>query len=219
MREAEEPKVHDDGGDDDEGGGFRIHVSMEEKQQIARDTAEKLFTLLGAGMPEIAVDADEEQIVVRLQNVPAPLVPTGDTRVLESLQFMLSKAINKLALKRTRLTLDADGFRRRRPEGLDRLADTLAQKALALGKPVAIGPLGQGDLRLLATLCAKTPGVSTVAVGPHHLRRLVVQPSALGGTAGVAVATAGAEAGAEPAEGEEGAEAGGEGGRKRRRRR
>lgn len=215
MREADEPKVHDGADEDDEGGGFRVHVSMDEKQQIARDTALKLFTLLGAGVPDIALEADDEQIVVRLQNVPAALVPTGDTRVLESVQFMLSKAINKLALKRTRLTLDADGFRRRRPEGLDRLADALAQKALTLGKPVAIGPLGQGDLRLLATLCAKTPGVSTVAVGPHHLRRLVVQPAVAGGES-VAEAAA-PQTDAEP---EGGAEDGsGDAGRKRRRRR
>lgn len=216
MREAEEPKVHDGSDDDDEGSGFRVHVSMDEKQQIARDTAVKLFSLLGAGMPDMALEADDEQIVVRLQNVPASLVPAGDTRVLESVQFMLSKAINKLALRRTRLTLDADGFRRRRPEGLDRLADALAHKALSLGKPVAIGPLGQGDLRLLASLCAKTPGVSTLAVGPHHLRRLVVQPAAAssdGAEAKSAEPAADTESDAVPEDG------GGEAGRKRRRRR
>lgn len=221
MREAEEPKVHDGSDDDDEGGGFRVHVSMEDKQQIARDTAVKLFSLLGAGMPDMALEADDEQIVVRLQNVPASLVPSGDTRVLESVQFMLSKAINKLALKRTRLTLDADGFRRRRPEGLDRLADALAQKALSLGKPVAIGPLGQGDLRLLASLCVKTPGVSTLAVGPHHLRRLVVQPAGQS-AAGPDSPNSAEPKSAEPTgdiEAEAGQDDGGEAGRKRRRRR
>lgn len=198
--------------DDDEGGGLRLHVSIEEKVEIARQVATRIFDLLGAGVPAIDVAVEEEQIVVRLTDVAASLTPAGDTRVLESVQFILSKAVNRYALKRTRLSIDAEGFRRRRPEGLDKVAQALAQKVVRLGKPIAIGPLSQGDLRFLtAQLTRGGQGVQVQTVGTADRRRLVILPA-------VPVSTA-ASAGPD-GEGEEtGSQGGGEGRRRRRRRR
>lgn len=163
-------------GDDEDGGGLRLHVSLEEKIDIARTTAQQIFELLGAGVPQIEVGVEEDQIVVRLQNVSPLLQPAGDTRVLESTQFILNKAVNKLALKRTRLSLDAEGFRRRRPEGLDKVAAELVRKALQLGKAISVGPIGQGDLRFLTHQIGRSAGVVAQAVGPQERRKLLIAP-------------------------------------------
>lgn len=193
--------------DDEDGGGLRLHVSLEEKIEIARTTAERIFELLGAGVPQIDVGVEEDQIVVRLQNVSPLLQPAGDTRVLESTQFILNKAVNKLALKRTRLSLDADGFRRRRPEGLDKVAAELAKKAVQLGKAISVGPIGQGDLRFLTHQIGRSAGVVAQAVGPQERRKLLIAPEQV------------AEGGIEEVEGEEGGELGAAAGNRRRRRR
>lgn len=193
-------------GDDDEGGGLRLHVSLDEKIEIARSTALRIFELLGAGVPEIDVGVEEDQIVVRLQGVSPLLQPSGDTRVLESTQFILNKAVNKLAFKRTRLSLDAEGFRRRRPEGLDKVAAELAKKALQLGKAITIGPIGQGDLRFLSNQIGRNGGVTAQAVGPQERRKLMIAPEQ------PVEAAAGEEE-------EEGLDQAAGGGRRRRRRR
>lgn len=194
-------------GDDDEGGGLRLHVSLEEKIDIARTTARQIFELLGAGVPQIDVGVEEDQIVVRLQNVSPLLQPAGDTRVLESTQFILNKAVNKLALKRTRLSLDAEGFRRRRPEGLDKVAAELARKAVQLGKAISVGPIGQGDLRFLSHQIGRNAGVVTQAIGPQERRKLLIAPEPP------------VDGAAEGEEIEDGAEQTGSGGSRRRRRR
>jgi predicted RNA-binding protein Jag len=195
--------------DDDEGGGLRLSVSLEEKVEIARTAATRIFELLGAGMPEIQVAIEDDQVVVHLQGLAPQLAPQGDNRTLESLQFILNKAINKLALQRTRLSLDADGFRRRRPEGLERIADQLVAKALQLGKPIAIGPLHPGDLRILSQQAVRNEAIRAQPFGQHERRRLVLSP----------IAVQGAEAEAEDDEGTDAAAAGGAGRRRRRRRR
>ncbi len=170
--------------DDEEGGGLRLHVSLDEKVTIARDTAARMFELLGAGQPRIDVAVEDEQIVVHLADIHPQLQPQGDTRVLEALQFILNKAVNKMALQRTRLSLDAEGFRRRRPEGIDKVAEALAQKALLLGKAIALGPLNQMDLRILSHQVGKVAGVQAQVHGSHDSRRLVVAPVAVRGEEG-----------------------------------
>lgn len=179
---ADAPAV-DGGDDDDEGGGLKLHVSLEQKVEIARAAAERIFALIGVGVPTIEVVVEDEQIVIRLRDLAASLQASQDTRILESIQFILNKAVNKLALKRSRLSLDAEGFRRRRPDHFDKVAQALAAKVLTLGKAMAIGPLGQADLRLLGNQLEQVAGVSVRADGPHDRRRLVVSPVGLAATA------------------------------------
>ena len=173
-----EPPNAESGEDDDDGGGLKLHVSLDQKVEIAQQAAQRIFELIGVGVPRIEVVVEDEQIVIRLRELAAGLQAGSDTRILESIQFILNKAVNKLALKRSRLSLDAEGFRRRRPDNFDRIAQTLADKVLALGKAVAIGPLGQADLRLLGHQLDHIAGIAVRADGPHDRRRLVVSPAA-----------------------------------------
>lgn len=200
-----QPQVEGVEGDDEEGGGARVHVPLEAKVALASEVASRLFALLGGTPPSVESRAEDEQVVVALGELDPALCPPGDTRVLESLQFILSKAINRNSLQRTRLSLDAEGFRRRRPEGLDKLAAALAAKAQQLGLPLAVGPLPHGDLRFLGSQLQRVGGISVQTIGGYDRRRLVVQPTVKGDEV-------------ESGEGEERGESG-QGRRRRRRRR
>lgn len=179
VNNAETANAQTQSGDDEESSGPKQHVSLQQKLEIAEETANKLFQLLGAKPPQIECRTEEEQVIVQLTDLDPALQPSGDTRVLESLQFILNKAINRFSLDRTRLSLDTDGFRRRRPEGLDRVAAALAEKVKTLGKPIALGPLGQGDLRFLTAQLSRSPGLAVVHHGLPERRRLVLAPQAL----------------------------------------
>lgn len=178
WNQAEPPAADtaDSGDDGDDEGGPRLHVTMEEKSAIAREAAVRLFELVGAGVPQVEVVVEDEQIIVRLHGLPATLQASSDTRILESIQFLLNKAVNKMALKRSRLSLDAEGFRRRRPENFDAVAAALARRVKELGKAIAIGPLGQTEVRIFSQQLEKVPGVAVQVVGPHDRRRLIVAP-------------------------------------------
>ena len=193
----------------EESSAPKQHVSLTEKVAIAQETAQRLFELLGAKMPTVECRADEDQVIVQLSDLDPALQPQGDTRVLESMQVILNKAINRFSMDRTRLSLDTDGFRRRRPEGLDKVAAALAEKSKLLGKSLAIGPLGQGDLRFLTAQLSRTPGLALVHHGAPERRRLVIAPKSL-----LADAPREQDNGGEEARGE-----GGGGHRRRRRRR
>ncbi len=183
MSEQELTATEANAGTDDEASeessAPKLHVSLPEKVAIAQATAQRLFELLGAKIPTVECRADEDQVIVQLSDLDPALQPQGDTRVLESMQFILNKAINRNSLDRTRLSLDTDGFRRRRPEGLDKVAQALADKSKLLGKSLAIGPLGQGDLRFLTAQLSRTPGLALVHHGAPERRLLIIAPKAL----------------------------------------
>lgn len=177
--------------DDDEGSGsLRLHVSNEEKVEIARTAAGRIFELIGVGSPAVEAGFEEDQVVVRLRELPAVLSASADARILESIQFLLNKAINKLALRRSRLSLDAEGFRRRRPDNFDELGALIAARVVATGKAMAIGPLGQTEMRLLGHQIERAGGVQVKIEGPHDRRRIVIGPkAAVGDSADAATAT------------------------------
>lgn len=199
------PQAETTDAEDEDGGAGRVHVPIEDKVAIANEVAGRLFALLGGVPPSVEARAEDDQVVVALGEVDAALCPPGDNRVLESVQFILNKAINRTSLQRTRLSLDAEGFRRRRPEGLDKVATALAAKVAQLGVPMAIGPLPHGDLRFLGSQLQRASGVSVQTIGGNERRRLLLQPIQSGEEF-------------EAAEGDDRAE-GGAGRRRRRRRR
>ncbi|MSP91850.1 MAG: hypothetical protein EXR79_08650 [Myxococcales bacterium] len=166
-----------DGEDDGEQSSIRLDITIDEKLATADAVCRRLFELLGYTAPGVQVRLEEDQIVVHLDGVDAAATQSGDTRVLESVQFVLNKAVNRWAAKRTRLSLDAEGFRRRRPEGLDRVAHRLAEKALLLGKSIAVGPMGQGDLRFLSAQLQRIPSVIVQPFSGPDRRRLLIQPA------------------------------------------
>ncbi len=168
---------------DDDEGSLRLHVSIEEKIEIARTAAGRIFELIGMGTPTIEATVEDDQIVVRLRELPAALSASADARILESIQFLLNKAVNKLALRRSRLSLDAEGFRRRRPDNFDELGALVAARVVATGKAMAIGPLGQTEMRLLGHQIERAGGVLVKVEGPHDRRRIVVGPKLAAGDA------------------------------------
>ena len=180
-----------DGEDDGEQSSIRLDITIDEKLATADTVCRRLFELLGYAAPGVQVRLEEDQIVVHLDTVDPAATQAGDTRVLESVQFVLNKAVNRWAAKRTRLSLDAEGFRRRRPEGLDRVAHRLADKALRLGKSISVGPMGQGDLRYLSAQLQRTPSVVVQPFAGPDRRRLLIQPAA---PADAAAETPGTEA-------------------------
>lgn len=154
----------------------RVHVAMEAKATIAVDVTRRSLELMGVQVASIEAKVDGEQVGLKVGPVQGSPGEALDGRAWESLQFLLNKAINRHAIKRTRLNLEAEGFRARRSEGLDRVVGSVARMIQQTGRAIAIGPIEGADLRLLATQFNRTSGVSVQTVGEQDKRLLVVAP-------------------------------------------
>jgi len=153
-------------------GARRTPVALEEKVKRGEVAAERLLSLLGVQAEGIAGRVEGEQVVLQVEKIEGPV--ELDNRAYEALQFMLNKAINRGAARRTRLALQTDGFRGRRADGLGRVAAHLSHKARKLGVTLSIGPLGANDLRALTVQLNRQKGLQLESTGEGELRRLVV---------------------------------------------
>lgn len=154
----------------------RVHVPIEDKATIATDVTRRALALMGVEVESVAAVVDGEQVALTIGPVSKGDRGALDGRAWESLQFLLNKAVNRHAIKRTRLNLEAEGFRPRRSEVLDAVASSIARKVQQTGKAIAIGPMEGGDLRQLATQLNRVSGISVQTTGDQDKRLLVVAP-------------------------------------------
>ena len=110
------------------------------------------------------IDPDDKGIVIGKR---------GNT--LDSIQYLLSLAINKNRDKYTRISLDIEDYRKRREETLIRLAEKMADKAKYINKPVKLEPMNPSERRIIHSALQKHNGVTTYSEGDDPFRRVVIQ--------------------------------------------
>jgi spoIIIJ-associated protein len=98
------------------------------------------------------------------------------TPVLEALQVVLNRAVNRINEPRRFVTLDVGDFGQGDDEELIAMAKRLAEKVIALGKPVPVGPMNSRDRRQVHLALAGVPGVKTQSEGEGVARRLLIIP-------------------------------------------
>jgi predicted RNA-binding protein Jag len=156
---------HDADGDD----------NMTERAELGVVITRRLCELIGVGVDDVTGDVQGDTVVICIDGV-ATDNGTLDSRAFESMQFLLNKAVHRSGGRRSRLSLRVDGFRSRRREPLDRLAQALAQKAQRLGKVLTLGPVDATDARTWTVALQRQPGTQVATVGPNESRRIVIAP-------------------------------------------
>jgi spoIIIJ-associated protein len=98
--------------------------------------------------------------------------------VLEALQVVVNRAVNRANEPRRFVNLDIGDFRQGDDQELIAMAHRLAEKVIAIGKPIAVGPMNARDRRQVHLALAGIAGVKTQSEGEGIARRLLVIPAA-----------------------------------------
>lgn len=97
-------------------------------------------------------------------------------QTLNALQYLIQLAINKDSEKYFRVTLDAEGYRKRRKETLEALAMKMAEKAKRIGKNVALEPMPAYERKIIHSVLQQRRDVKTYSDGVEPHRYVVVKP-------------------------------------------
>ena len=96
----------------------------------------------------------------------------GDT--LDAIQHLTNYSINRDATKRSRINVDAECYRAKREESLQRLARKVAGKVVRYRRNITLEPMNAYERHVIHSALQEVEGVSTFSTGTEPNRRVVV---------------------------------------------
>jgi len=97
-------------------------------------------------------------------------------QVLQALQFLVHRIVNRPGLERRHILVDAEGYRSRRDSSLATMAKRLGRQAVDEGKIITFEPMNPRDRRVVHLALAKFEGVITKSDGEGEDRRVQIIP-------------------------------------------
>ena len=159
----------------------KIEPVSADRQEKAKADAVKFLTDVFKAMKLEAVvnvefDAAENElsIDVKAEDMGVLIGKRGQT--LDSLQYIVSLAINKDSNEYVKVKLDSENYRIRRKETLENLAKNIASKVKRTGRPVSLEPMNSFERRIIHSALQGDPDCETFSEGNDPYRKVVVKP-------------------------------------------
>lgn len=96
----------------------------------------------------------------------------GET--LDAIQHLTNYVVNRGAEVRTHISIDAENYRSKREESLEKLAEKMAEKALKYRRSMALEPMNSYERHVIHTALQNYEGVTTCSTGVEPNRRVVI---------------------------------------------
>ena len=123
--------------------------------------------------PEIFVTNEGNyKVILQGQDLGAIIGRRGET--LDAIQQLTSYTVNRGQSKRVRIHVDAEGYRAKREESLQRLAIKVAGKVMKYRKNMTLEPMNAYERHVIHTALQDYKGVTTYSTGVEPNRRTVV---------------------------------------------
>lgn len=135
--------------------------------------------LSAMNLPGISVEAVENgegSYSMRLCGESIGILIGRRGATLDALQYLVNLVANKNSEKFLRVTLDAEDYRERRKEALERLADRLAHKARQQRREVVLEPMSSTERKIIHAFLQGRSDVVTYSQGEEPYRKVVIAP-------------------------------------------
>lgn len=152
-------------------------VSIPANDANAEKIAEFLTGLLERmevnAVPQITVD-EEGNYLVELVGKGLGQVIGHRGETLDAIQQLTGYAVNKGEGKRIRVRIDAEGYRAKREETLERMANRVADKVIRMRRNMTLEPMNAYERHVIHTALQEREDITTYSVGTEPNRRTVV---------------------------------------------
>jgi spoIIIJ-associated protein len=152
-------------------------MAVSAEQELVRSLLETVATALSLNA-EVDVATDDEGVVHgTLQGDDLGLFIGRHGQTIDAVQHLAQRMVHAKTGELRRIVIDAEGYRARRQEALERQADDAADEALRFDRPVALDAMTAGERRLVHEYLRDREDVETHSEGDEPDRHLVVSPS------------------------------------------
>ena len=133
-----------------------------------------LLAHMGSDAVPHAFRKDDDTVGVELtgENLGILIGHRGET--LDAIQHLTNYAVNRGESKRTRVSIDAENYRAKREESLQRLAKKVAGKVVKYNRNMTLEPMNAYERHVIHATLQDVPNVTTFSTGVEPNRRVVV---------------------------------------------
>ena len=161
-------------------GGENAVVDIKVKKdpiKIGKDFIESVFssTKLEVEVEVLEDKTDNEQVMYNLNSSDLGIVIGHRGETLDALQYLTSLVVNKETEEYFRVLIDAEGYRDRRKETLERLAHKLARKAVKTGRKVVLEPMPPHERRIIHMALKDDNKVKSYSKGKEPFRKVMIE--------------------------------------------
>ncbi len=128
-----------------------------------------------SGKVSINSDSDND-INLNIEGEDISLIIGRDGQTLNALEYLLNRILRHRGLQ-IRIQIDAQGYRAKKQEALERLAHRMAKKAKQSGRSVALQPMGPKERRIVHLTLKEVRGIATRSIGEGTYRKVLITPS------------------------------------------
>lgn len=152
-------------------------ADLDETTTVVRELLEEVVEALGLDA-SVEVSADGDTVTGVVQGDELGLLIGRHGQTIDAIQHVAYRVALQRGVIDTdqRIVIDAEGYRARRAEALQRQADRAAEDALRSGRPATMEPMTASERRLVHEYLRERGDVETYSEGAEPDRRLVVAP-------------------------------------------
>jgi len=112
------------------------------------------------------------KVILEGEKLGALIGRRGET--LDAIQQLTNYSVNKSGEKRVRVHVDAENYRLKREQSLQRLAQKVAARVLKYRRNVTLEPMNAYERHVIHTALQEVEGVTTYSMGTDPNRRVIV---------------------------------------------
>lgn len=151
-------------------------MSQEEdtEEAILDDLVGAIVDALGLTEAEVTTVEADGVLTTTVSGEELGLFIGRHGQTIDAVQHLAQRAVATFTGEQRRVVVDAEGYRERRQDVLERQADEAADEACRLGQPVPLEPMSASERRLVHEFLRDRTDVETHSEGEGGDRRLVV---------------------------------------------
>lgn len=119
---------------------------------------------------------DKDEIWVEITGSDVAILIGKQGQTLDALQYLVGIAASRASGEKKRLILDAEGYRDKHRQTLERVAHDYAREVKAQGQEAELEPQPARDRRIVHMALADDPDVYTYSEGEGDNRHVVISP-------------------------------------------
>ena len=149
-------------------------------EEVRDEKASAIRTFLSGLLQQMDVEAQIKvylpekgryKVILEGESIGSLIGRRGET--LDAIQQLTSYSVNRTG-GRVRIQLDAEGYREKREQSLQHLAQKVAGKVVKYRRSVTLEPMNAYERHVIHTALQDTPGVTTYSTGTDPNRRVIV---------------------------------------------